>query len=588
MGAVLAITAGGQRPPEPGSSGGRADYRPGDRVQRLSRPEIVLWCCIALLMVMLSYRRGQGARFVEDSYQYLNVASNIASGDGVRTSIIHYDTERAHGAVPAAMTTFPPGYPALIATVTWFGGSSEFGGFFWAAAPYIALFPLMAWAAPLLGISTWSARVSLALMASSAQASFYSTAILSESLFTFLSCGSILLYIRHEQERSHRPTEFSARRRLWLAAAATALASAAFLVRYAGLFLFAASVFYNGIKCLRRRDRDSLVSLGIVLGAAVPIGSVFARNVLLTGCWQGGNTKGVNNTVLPVFKAFGRAVVHILLGEDLELHRSTPLIVLALSAALLLCLTLGAWMRSGDSGRLRRPPAGIRLAALYVAVYCGAMIYLGVRSDITFNSRYFYPLTPLIILLAAIFADRLSKNCGLREIDRAIVSVWVVAAVCLMVMNIQNSRVQTSRGVHRAIARWFDIPGDLNGPTLRRWFDSTVPADAVIVAAAGQPTAYALNRKTISLIKTNLSDVKWSEAAVHKLMQDYRARYLILYPSDGESAPEQRESLFLASLLNGAPPNWLTPAAGNDFVRIFRLSGGDQSIMPGRISAESR
>src|SRR5262249_18015901 len=56
-----------------------------------------------------------------DSYQYLSVTETLRTGHGIETSLVHFDVERAHGTVPAPITTFPSGFPMAAAAVTKLG-----------------------------------------------------------------------------------------------------------------------------------------------------------------------------------------------------------------------------------------------------------------------------------------------------------------------------------------------------------------------------------------------------------------------------------------------------------------------------------
>jgi hypothetical protein len=549
----------------------------GDHPNRLGLAEILFWCAIGATVFFLSHSRANGPRFLEDSYQYISVASNLAHGHGLRTSIIHYDTERAHGTIPAVMTTFPPGYPALIAAVASFGLTLEMAAVFLVAVSFLLLLPLIAMVAAWMGISTWATRMTLALVACNAQASFYSTAILTESVFAALSCGALFLYIRHEQLWSAQHGIGAVPGNFRYAAAASTLVAAGSLVRYAGLFLFLTVAVYYGVQLFRRRDRTSLAVFTIASAGGIPIGALFVRNMLLTGSWQGGNTKIVNNPIMPVLKQFGRAMFHIFCGEDLEFHLTLTTLALAVSTFTLFSLAVIGIIRSNSLRHRVRLPAGLQIILLYLVVYTGALIYLGAHSDITFNSRYFYPLMPLLYLLLALCADRIQAPTGYQVLRAGFACSWVVVAVSLAIINVQNARAQEPVGLHRDIALRFARVSD-SGVPLRQWFGSNVPKDAVLVAAAGQPTAYALNRETVSLIKPSLSDMEWGESALHEVMRKYRARFLLLYPLAGRDVADEQASPFLKALLTGPPPTWLHLAAENLDVRVFQLASepGDQ------------
>ncbi|MEX2300283.1 MAG: hypothetical protein WD733_05070, partial [Bryobacterales bacterium] len=83
--------------------------------------------------------------------------------------------------------------------------------------------------------------------------------------------------------------------------------------------------------------------------------------------------------------------------------------------------------------------------------------------------------------------------------------------------------------------------------------------------------AYALQREVVSLVSSEYSEQIWNEAAIRQVMDSFRSDVLILYPNtSAESNPVQVESAFLSGLLHGELPSWLTVAAENPDVKIFR------------------
>jgi len=110
------------------------------------------------------------------------------------------------------------------------------------------------------------------------------------------------------------------------------------------------------------------------------------------------------------------------------------------------------------------------------------------------------------------------------------------------------------------------------GMTLRAWLEANVPPTATVVANRGQASAYALHRNTVSLITAEYSDQQWNEPEMRALMRRFRARYLILYTGDASSLVTLTESPFLAGLAHGTQSGWLTPAARNHDVLVFKAA----------------
>ena len=111
--------------------------------------EMLLWGALGLAIAfsMLAFRP---APLSNDSFQYLSVAKNIRQGNGIATDLVYFDTERSHGRIPAPLTTFPPGYPAVIAALSGLMGGFEAAARFLSvisalpAQPVLLAFVLMA------------------------------------------------------------------------------------------------------------------------------------------------------------------------------------------------------------------------------------------------------------------------------------------------------------------------------------------------------------------------------------------------------------------------------------------------------------
>jgi hypothetical protein len=76
--------------------------------------EPAVWCIVAIFIALASVAEGR-PRLHNDSFQYLVSAEGLRSTHQFATTLIHFDTERSHGTVPAPLTWFPPGYPLAIA-----------------------------------------------------------------------------------------------------------------------------------------------------------------------------------------------------------------------------------------------------------------------------------------------------------------------------------------------------------------------------------------------------------------------------------------------------------------------------------------
>jgi hypothetical protein len=532
----------------------------------LSAAEIVLWCLLYALAVAGFLYRAGGPGLSDDSYQYLSEAGNICAGNGLTTSIVHFDTERSHGQLPAPLTTFPPGYSLAIAALTRTGLVGETAGLLLSAASFICLVPLIACAARLLELGAMATRMALVLLLGSFAADLYATAVSTESLFTALSLGALVCLLLYERGTVGTPA----------AAAGNLLVGCACWVRYAGLFLFVAVGAYLAWRALRERDRRSVTAAACLALPAGLISYLLARNVILTGSWKGGNTKAVVHPLMEVLKQFVISTYRLVFGEGVPTRLGVLQATLCVGLAVLSVLLFKSVARVRTSSEIRTalrnasPSAGLLL--IYVVVYNAGMIYLGMSSVISFGARMFYPLLPIYFLLSGLVLTRVQSLAGPRSTSQT----WTMCAAMIIGsywgINFEKTLARRSVPPDRAVEASFALPSGTGG-SLRSWFDANVPLNAVLVATNGQATAYALKRNVVSLVRSNFSDQRWDEKEVRAVMQQYGASFLILYPRISPAIePVQQESAFLQELLERQRPQWLQLAAENDQVMIFRRS----------------
>ena len=535
-------------------------------LRSLSATEIALWCllCVIALLGVLYHAGGPGLS--DDSYQYLSEAENIHDGHGLTTSIVHFDTERAHGRVPAPLTTFPPGYPLAIAAFSRMGLTSEIAGLLVSAASFILLVPLIAYAAAVLELNSMATRLALLLLLGSFAASVFATAVATESLFTALSLGAMVCLLLYERGRAGAP----------VAAAGNLLVGFACWVRYAGLFLFVAVGAYLAWQAFRRRDRRSVIAAAWLALPTGLISCLLVRNMVLTGSWKGGNTKAVAHPLAAILKQFGVSTYHLFFGEGVPTRLGVLQVTLFVGLILLLLVLFLTVARLARSLAIRTALgstfAHAELLLVYVVVYNAGMIYLGMFSVISFGSRMFYPVLPVYLLLSGLILTRVQALPSTRS--TSVAWTWTACAAAIVGsywgINLENTMAHRLVSPDRVVEASFALPSETGG-SLRSWFDANVPVGAVVVATNGQATAYSLRRKVVSLVGSHFSDERWGEKEVRAVMQQYGATFLILYPSiDPTIESVQQESPFLQGLIEGQRPQWLQLAAENSKVMIFQ------------------
>lgn len=525
----------------------------------LGAREIFLWCLLAAFAILLRAHLVGGPHLSNDSYQYLATAENFRRGEPAATSIVHFDAERGHGRIPAPLTTFPAGYPALVALISAAGLSAEQSGVLVSMLAAVALIAMFGWAARQLGMAATTARVLIALLATSSSWLVTGNHVATEALFTALAFGALLMLMAAEsRERSDRDY-------VLLQLAANVIIAGAFWVRYAGLFLFAATASFHALRWVTTRKRRPFYAISSMSVSAALIGAGLWRNHVLVGSWKGGNTKEVENGIFDLLYRFARAMYQLFLGQS-PAGFGIAEGVLALALVVILATGLRALWRT-RAAQLSDPC--IQLVATYISVYTCAMVYLGARSVISFGPRMFVPLLPVLLLfiggLCRNAAPAIARPPQARRVLRG--AAWVLVAAYAAV-NLRFFLQAPGIMPHERVQSRLGAPV-ADGKSLREWIESEVGPQATLVATDGQATAYVLQRKVLSLVSPHFSDQLWTEDAVREAMTRFGARHLLVYDGRGEPDALARSSAFLGSLASGSAPPWLRLLADNGRARLF-------------------
>jgi hypothetical protein len=519
--------------------------------RRIGGRETALWTLGALSLFFV-WGLFVHQRLANDAYQYLSVAENIAAGRGIVTSLVHFDVERAHGTVPAPLTTFGPGFPVAVAAFCKLGMAPETAALAISTLALALTMGVLAGACNALALNPVVSRAVMLLFACNAYTLLYAGAVASDALFTLLLVTAVTsaLLAERAEDRSdarHQTLLFSA-----VAGVAIGLS---YWVRYAGLLAIAGLGTALGVLWLVRRTRRALEILVLTLAPAVVlVAAVFARNIRLTGSWQGGNTKVVHHALIAMVKNTVIAFSHLLLGEGTSLpaRACQGLFLLALGFALV---------------RWRRWPRGEAAARAFIVatvggLYSASMFYVGSRSVISYSARMFLPILPLLLLLLGTIVAPVKDAPGARVV--ALVGCAAYALCALL-------DTPPSRSGHLELASRLARPMS-DGTPMRAWIDAHVGPQEPLMAADGQATGHLLRRPVVSLVGNDYSDEIWSEGEIERTMERFAIRYLILYdPATGV----ETESPFLSALIEGRPDRHLRLAARNDASLVFeRASTG--------------
>jgi hypothetical protein len=536
--------------------------------------EVVAWALLALVGA-LSVRAYRPTPLLDDSYQYLNVAEHFARGQGLTTSLVHFDAERSHGRIPAPVTTFPPGYPVVLAAVGE-GRDLEAAARLVSCVCYAGTAAFLAWALILTGVTAVLRQVVMLLFATNAVALSFAASVLSEPLYMLLSTGSVVGLIWAEQSAQNGLPHRSV-----IAGAVMAYSAAgiAYWVRYAGLFLIVALAGYAVLQLIRQRSRLRGVLLATALIPPALAAGLMLRNVVTVGTWKGGNDMAVHNSVKTVAADYVRAHFHLLLGvHAVKVEAFAGLLVAGVLGLVL--LALAAVSKRGAQPQ-RTPNAAALLVGFCILIYSAGMFYAGLSTVISFGTRMFLPVLPVYLLLLGMGLHWLTLGWPARSrIVSPMLIALLIATAGYAGVNARDFLEPHTLAPHQILATLYAQP-TAGGQPLLEWVDANIRTNDVIVATDGQATGYLLHRPTISMIGAHYSPVRWECEEVKKQMQRFTSSYAIVYkppstpsltPSDGFLLDESR---FVAAAAMGEPPCGFVAAAENSAVRILKLGAAE-------------
>jgi hypothetical protein len=534
----------------------------------VSVPEVLGWALLAFLgaFAMLVFRPSP---LFDDSYQYLNVAEHIQREHQIATSLIHFDTERSHGRMPAPLTTFPPGFPMMI-SLTSIGGDFEGAARFLSCISYACTAALLAWALMLTGVTVFVRQAVLLLFATNAIALTYATSVLSDPLFLLVSTGAIVALMWAEESNASKKAVIAR------AVVAMTAAGLAYLVRYAGLFLITAFIGYALVRMILPGSRYRGVFLVAGLIPVAIAGVTMARNIVIARTWKGGNEIPIHNPVRRVLVDYARAQLHVLIGQHAFVFGVWEAFLLVGAFAIIGTLLAAVRKNGGSDSAGPSAKRATLLAALGVAAYTAGLVYACLTTVLVFEIRYLLPTLPLYLLLLAIGTNGVMSRSGTGP-QRALKAGLVLAVVGYAGVNARDLYLRAAPVRLKILAAEFgepDLAGrplDVAGRPLKDWVETHIPANETVIAADGQATGYLLHRPTISMVSAEHSAARWECDDVKNQMRRFHASFVIL-PKASPSIDEDAllaESGFVSAALSAQPPCGFAVAAENADIRIL-------------------
>jgi uncharacterized membrane protein (UPF0136 family) len=505
-----------------------------------------------ILALWLSYSHIGAPYITNDGYQYLDAASNFASGRCLCTRTALFDEQVAFGHFPVPFTHFAPGYPILMAFLMRVGVAAETAGYLLSAFGFLAVLWLLQDIALTAGARAWVAAAFGLIWITHAEALLYASTVGTESVFAALLLALVALIVRDVRSQGNIPVQLTG---------IGVLAGLSYWVRYPGLFLVGSAGVYLLARAWRtpRARRGAFAGL---LGAALLTGSIQIRNAIYTGSWRGAFRSGGHPPRTVVIETI-RSFTHLVTGDRVPLRLDFLVGLLLVSAALVSFFGIRAWIARDP--RMKDINVECLAWALFTgAAYIGGVMLAALTTIAGDLPRYYFPVYPLFLACAAAACSAVAR--GWKSLA---VILLVISAVSVESRNLFVRPAQPDWILTRAMLAEEVQPGT----PLLEWLRDRVSADGAILAVEGQAVHYVLQRPVVAVIPSTDTSRRTDEQGFRSLMLQFGSRYLLLFPNaPAERVPEQNSYGFLRSLAAGETSPWLKLAAHTRDAAVYECA----------------
>lgn len=507
-----------------------------------------------------------------DAAQYLSVARNILDGNGVASSIIFYEQQLVFGKVPVPQTVFPPGTSVVLAAFLAVGFKPLTAIMAAGILAFCATGVVLAVLLRKLGVGPLLAFLAAAIWFGQGTAWAVVMLGLSEILFTLATLLSTAVLLA-ANDRWNRFV------------LAGALAAAAVLIRYQGLFFVAALGIYCAWTWLRsparRRYQCAMQAVALLVLPLIAAGLQLTRNLLLAGSPGGG----------PVDTAYWNAASGIDIAKS-AYWALAPFLGLSVDGlsqfrwqevtVVMGLLVLAGWL-SRNAREIQSQPAqgGERharialwhLALCYVVVTCLALAFLATRSTGYMQGRFLLPLVPFVAAAWAMLLDCMMKAPRVRIRAALFVALLSLhAGLFGGQLRVLREWLDTLRADQRIAAMRAALAEDMAGSTLAQYLKEHVSNDAPLLATGGQLLWVLVELPVVETTPAGFSDRLWDETELQRLHHCLGVRFLLYIPGVFDPArPENRNQPLYHRMARGGEPVGLTPLLRTPKARLYKF-----------------
>ncbi|MGA3185974.1 MAG: glycosyltransferase family 39 protein [Bryobacteraceae bacterium] len=503
------------------------------------------WMLFPLLAGLLALWLSHGFMRVpfvsNDGVQYLDAAEHLRSGQCLCTTVAHFDEQVARGSFPVPFTHFAPGYPILVAGISFLGFAPDIAGYMISALAFLVTL----WATWDMGLRLGAGPVAMVLISllwlTSDLALSYAAQVQADAALTAVLCVTAALVVRDVQ------SDGSGRFGLVAIGIAAALS---YWMKYAGLFVIPVAILYLLWRAWRTTE-SRLWAVGGIAAALLLAAPIPVHNIINEGSWRGGFQSGHHHTLRFAIVETVKSIYHLIFGANAPARFDALALIAVLS--LLAVFVLAARSRSP------RPFTALFWMAMFIAAFLSGVALASMQTIASDMLRYNLPVYPLLLVAGAVVL------MPRQRVELAAFSIFILAALVIQSRSVLPASVSRP-DAERAILAQQPEPG----VSMRRWLETHVAASETIVAVNGQALHYIVKRPVVALIDPAFSDRQTDDAAFAALMKRFHARYLVVYPNlSADAVPEQQAIPFLSNLASGVAPSWLQLAARTENVAVF-------------------
>lgn len=504
-----------------------------------------------------------------DGSQYISIARNLLDGHGNASSTLMYESQLRTGLLPSPQTVWPPGFPAAIALLMKLGVDPGWAGFLLSLLAWGVIWTLTFKLLRRAGASAGTGMLGACLWALTAIDVDHVLGSYSDLTFTCLTVCAAWYWAY-----ASRAAGFSAA----AMAGFGIFASLAILVRYAGLFFFAAAAAHTLLAFpLTRNFQLFKQRLCALILPALTIAGLFTYVYTTIGSLDRSGDPMVFRSVTAAAKSVYWGFRDIF-GMTLNFSPKEPPLRWLAGIGLTLGIAGAAILRLRSAqlpaAAACRPEthAMLGFALLVVGANIAGLFSQALWTD-AFLPRFLLPTLPFLILLLFAPGGLFDFGAAAPRLRLAVAALCGLGFLCGQFQAYGELLPQLKARQPRT-----DLEAALDVSTGRESLRAHLLRRGPILANQSQRLNLALDRPTIGLPTGAFSRRDWSDAQIQRLAACYHVGSLVIfkhsYAQDIETEPDTRIVLFDA-LLRGESHPWLTPVVNTPAVSAYDITGPD-------------